>query len=71
MCRKLIANLLVSFLSCGDRMKRVEILTVLGDILNFDPEQRKLIGLEQHTVMDEYSQPRLSELWAAFLLGQS
>lgn len=72
--KKLIANLLVSLLSCPvqDRQRRIEYLQVIGQVLCLNEEQRRSIGLgEQPGLLDEYTQPRLAELWTAFLLGQS
>lgn len=72
--KKLMANLLVSLLSCPvqDRQRRLEILQVVGQALGLEEGQRRAIGLgEQPGLVDEYTQPRLAELWTAFLLGQS
>ncbi len=71
--RKLIGSILVAFLSSGasEKTKKIEILTILGELLSFDEYQRKLIGLEHQKISDEYLQPKLAELWTAFLMGQS
>lgn len=69
----LISNLLVSLLSCpmGDRVRRIEMLTVIAQVLGLSPTQRQDIGLEQQDMLAEYTNPRLGELWTSFLLGQT
>ena len=69
----LISNLLVSLLSCpmSDRVRRIEMLTVIAQVLGLSPTQRQDIGLEQHNVLAEYTNPKLGELWTSFLLGQT
>lgn len=69
--KKVIASLIVSCLSCTDKVRRVELLSLIADILCLDTEQRLLVGVEQHSVLDEYRQPKLAELWTAFLIGRS
>lgn len=69
--KKVLAGLIVSCLSSADKIRRVELLSLIADMLCLNTEQRLLIGVEQHSVLDEYTQPRLAELWTAFLIGRS
>lgn len=69
--KKVIASLMVSCLSCPDKVRRVELLGLIADMLCLDTEQRLMVGVQQHSVLDEYTQPKLAELWTAFLIGKS
>lgn len=71
--KQMISSMIVSYLSCpdGEKTRKMEMLTLLADILSLSKNDRIQIGAQQHNPLDDYTQPKLAELWAAFLTDQS